>query len=232
MGRALLIEESADLRNSVSTYLQERGIDIYTARGVSDARALLPALKPDVTTLDLDFADGDGFALIEDINRAGSRCLIVSERDQVQDRIRALALGADDYVAKPIHLEELYLRLRNIIANRRPQSADSHSSILSLNGLKIDLVSRALLNRDGSPKSALTETELSLLRVLTDQMDRIVSKEALSMAVNGRTLPHNNRSLDVAISRLRLKLKSTDVGAELRSVRQAGYMLSRTREAF
>jgi DNA-binding response OmpR family regulator len=229
MERALLVEESADLRNAFSEYLQERGIDIYIARGVSDARALLPAVKPDVTTLDVDFEDGDGFGLIEDIGRAGSRCLILSERDQVEDRIRALSLGADDYVKKPINLEELYLRLRNILANRRPQNVDGGSAIVDLNGVKVDLVSRALVNRDARPGSELTETELSLLRILTDAMDRIVHKETLFMGVYGRPYTPNTRSLDVSISRLRQKLKSTDIGVELRSVRQAGYMLSRAR---
>jgi two-component system KDP operon response regulator KdpE len=228
MGRALLVEESAELRNKFSEYLQERGIDVYVARGAADARALLPALKPDVTTLDIDFADGDGFNLIEDIGRAGSRCLIISDRDQVQDRIRALSLGADDYVTKPIDLEELYLRLRNILANRGANRAAADVAVIDLHGVKVDLVSRALLNRNGAPGPELTETELSLLRVLADAMDRVIHKEQLFMTVYGRSYTTGTRSLDVTVSRLRLKLKATDIAVELRSVRQAGYMLSQS----
>lgn len=227
MGRALLIEESAALRTSFSDYLQSRGIQTYTARGVSDARALLPALRPDVTTLDLDMQEGDGFDLIEQITSAGSRCLIVSMRDRVQDRIRALELGADDFVTKPIDLEELYLRLRNILVHRRPQTVDANNPVLDLNGVKVDLVTRALLNAENKPGAELTESELALLRILAENMDRVVSKETLFAAIHGRSYSPTTRSLDVGISRLRIKLKTSESGAEIRSVRQAGYLLSR-----
>jgi two-component system KDP operon response regulator KdpE len=229
MGRALLVEESAELRATLSEYLQGRGIDIYLARGAADARALLPAIKPDVTTLDLDFEDGDGFDLIEDIGRAGSRCLVVTDRDQVKDRLRALSLGADDYMTKPVHLEELYLRLRNIVTHRSANAAAANAAIIDINGVKIDLVRRALLNRDGAVGPELTESELALLRVLAEGMDRIVHKDKLFETVYGRPYTPGTRSLDVSVSRLRLKLRSTDIPVELRSVRQAGYMMSQSR---
>ena len=227
MGRALLIEESADLRASFQNYLQERGIETFTAKGVTDAKALLSAVKPDITALDIDLHDGDGYALIEQINRVGSRCVIVSMRGELQDRIKALSLGADDYVAKPVDLEELYLRVRNILAHRRPAGDGGSNPVLDLNGVKVDLVTRALLSREGRPGAELTETELSLLRILTENMDRIVSKETLYQAIHGRSYSPTTRSLDVGISRLRIKLKSSGVGVEIRSVRQAGYLLSR-----
>ncbi len=131
-------------------------MDVYVARGAEDARALLPALRPDVTTVDIDFADGEGFELIEDISRAGSRCLIMSDRDEVEDRLRALSLGVDDYVTKPIHLEELYLRLRNIVTNRGANGAAKNVAVIDLNGVKVDLVTRSLLNSNGAPGPELT----------------------------------------------------------------------------
>jgi len=229
--RALLIEDPSAFRTACSEYLQTRGIDTYTARGLSDARALLPAVKPHVTTLDLDLQDGDGFELIGDIIDAGSRCLILSASDQVQDRIRALSKGADDYLVKPVNLEELYLRLRNILANRRSGIGAVDNAIMDLQGIKVDLVTRALLNSGGSQGPQLTETDLSLLRLLAENINRTVSKELLFDRVYGRPYSPGTRSLDVGISRLRIKLKSTDVRAEIRSVRDAGYLLAREEPA-
>jgi DNA-binding response OmpR family regulator len=231
LGRVLLIEGSAQLQATISEYFRERGIDIYAAYGVEDARAILSALKPDVTILDLDLEDADAFTLIEDIGKAGSRCLVLSVRDQPEDRIRALSIGADDFVTKPAEIEEVFLRIRNILANRRSLSVSVNPSIIDLQGIKVDLVSRALLNRNMQPGADLTETELSLLQILTDSIGRVVSKEALFESIHGRPYTSSTRSLDVSISRLRLKLKSVDAGAEIRSVRQAGYILSRTSDA-
>ena len=77
----------------------------------------------------------------------------------------------------------------------------------------------------------LSETELSLLRILSDNIDRVVSKDALFQEIYGRPYTPTTRSLDVGVSRLRAKLKSSGVGVEIRSVRSAGYMLLRDRRS-
>jgi two-component system, OmpR family, response regulator len=231
LGRVLLVEGSAELRSSLSEYLRSRGIDSYTAYGVTDARPLLTALNPDVTILDLDLEDGDAFDLIDDIAKVGSRCLILTARDRAEDLIRGLSSGADDFVAKPIEIEEVYLRICNILANRRLQSAGANADIvIDLQGIKVNLVTRTLLGSGDAPGADLTETELSLLRILTENIGRVVSKEVLFESVHGRPSTSRTRSLGVSISRLRIKLKSIDVDTEIRSVRQAGYILSRASE--
>jgi DNA-binding response OmpR family regulator len=230
MGRVLLVEGSAQ-RTSLSEYLQSREIDSYRAYRATDARALLSALIPDVTILDLDLEDGDAFDLIDDIAKVGSRCLIMSSRDRAEDLIRGLSSGADDFVAKPIEMDEVYLRICNILANRRLQSAGANADIvIDLQGIKVNLVTRTLLGSGDAPGADLTETELSLLRILTENIGRVVSKEVLFESVHGRPSTSRTRSLGVSISRLRIKLKSIDVDTEIRSVRQAGYILSRASE--
>ena len=230
-GRVLLVAEPADVRAAMQDYLQSRGLDTFAARGVADASELLPAIKPDVTVLALDFEDGDGYDLIARAIEAGSSCVVVSGRDEVKDRVRALALGADDYVAKPVDLEELYLRLRNILAHRLPNGANRSGAILDLNGVKIDLVTRSLMGRDGHPDVELTESELALLRILTENMDRLVAREAIYVALKGRPYQPTSRALDVGVSRLRIKLKAAGAAAGIRSVRQAGWLLSRENPA-
>jgi DNA-binding response OmpR family regulator len=189
LGRVLLVEGSAALRTSLSEYLRSRGIDSYTACGVTDARALLAALNPDVTILDLELEDGDAFDLIDDIAKVGSRCLILTSRDRSEDLIRGLSSGADDFVAKPIEIEEVYLRVCNILANRRLQSVGvgaSNNIVIDLQGIKVNLVTRTLLGGDDTPGADPTETELSLLRILTENIGRVVSKEVLFESVHGR----------------------------------------------
>jgi DNA-binding response OmpR family regulator len=231
LGRVLLVLGSAPLQAIFSEYFRERGIEVYSAYGVTDARALLPALAPEVTILDLDVADGDAYDLIEDIGKAGSRSLILSARDQLEeDRIRALSVGADDLIAKSTEVEEVYLRVRNILANSRSRTIAFSDSIVDLQGIKVDLVTRVLLTRDMAPGPDLTETELLLLQLLTDNIDRVVTKKALFEKIRGGRYESGSRSLDVRVSKLRIKLKSIDIGVEIRSVRQAGYILSRTSE--
>jgi len=227
MARALIIEESPELRKAFSEFLQERGIETFTARGASDATTLLAVLKPEITVLDVDFRDGDALLLIEQIARVGSRCLIISDPTQIQVRIRVLSLGVDDYLGKPVDLEEFYLRIRNILRSHAQNNEVAKNTILDLNGVKVDLMTRTLLDKNGQPGAELTEHELSLLRMLSASLDRVVSKEILFEVIHHRPGAPTTRSLDVAISRLRIKLKSSDVGMELRSVRQVGYMLSR-----
>ena len=227
MARALLIEPSVPLLADYADFLASRGFDIYTARGANEALALLTAVRPEVTALDVDLQELDGFKLIRAIRDQDSRCLVVSERDDPQDRVRALALGADDYVIKPFELEELFLRLRNMLANRPAPASETQSYVLDVNGLRIDLMTRALLTLEGKPGAELTTTEFSVLRVLAEKIDRVVRKDELFAATRSASYSDTTRSLDVAISRLRVKLRSAGAHFEVRSVRQAGYILSR-----
>ena len=171
--------------------------------------------------------DGDAFELIDEIAKVGSRCLILTARDRAEDLIRGLSSGADDFVAKPIEIEEVYLRICNILANRRLQSAGANNNVvIDLQGIKINLVTRTLLGSGDAPGADLSETELSLLRILTENIGRVVSKEVLFESVHGRLSTSRTRSLGVSVSRLRIKLKSIDTDIEIRSVREAGYILA------
>jgi DNA-binding response OmpR family regulator len=227
MSRALLIEDSAILRTSYSEYLANRGLDIYTAHGPADAMALLSAIRPEVTALDIDFREADGFEMIERICATGSLCLVVSDSDSQEDRIRALSLGADGYVSKPVELEELFLHLRNMLAHRQAAQPEAQSTILELNGVRVDLMTRALLTPEGERRAELTASELTMLRILADNLERVVSKETLFAAMRGEAYSSATRSLDVGVSRLRIKLRNSGAPVDVRSVRQAGYILSR-----
>jgi DNA-binding response OmpR family regulator len=111
------------------------------------------------------------------------------------------------------------------------QSVGANNDIvIDLQGIKVNLVTRTLLAGGGAQGVDLTETELSLLRILTENIGRVVSKEVLFESIHGRPSTSQTRSLGVSVSRLRIKLKSIDADAEIRSVRQTGYIFSRAGE--
>ncbi len=223
--RVLLVENSAALRTTFAQYLNDRGLTTFTARGVGEARAMLPSVLPDVTVLDLGLEDGDGVDLIEEIVKSGSYCLIVSIRSQLEERIKALELSADDFIAKPVDLEELYLRIRNMAAHPRGRTAPESESIVDLSGVKIDLATKAILGSRGPTGVELTETEYLLLRTLSRNRNAIVSKDTLSRQAFGRRYISTSRSLDVMISKLRAKISTANHHINIQSIRGVGYVL-------
>ncbi len=227
--RALVIEGDQTLRVSLFPYFQKSGVDLYGAASLEDARALLPVLKPAVAIVDRELRDGDGLDFVGDAVQAGARAMIVSERYAAADRVRALTLGAHEYLAKPADPEEVYLRVRNLLASQ-PQETESGTIVREFGGVRIDLSTRAVLQPDGSPAEELTETEFAVLRTLAERMDQIVSREALHPVVTGEPRAEKpSRAIDTCVSRLRVKLRAADAGVEIRSVRQAGYLFRRER---
>lgn len=225
--RVLAIEPSAARRAALTEYLHERDLEIYTAQGAADALPLLAALTPDITLIDLDLPNEEGYSLIAAAGAIGSLSMVASREITAEERMRALSQGAQFFISAGATLEELELRIRNIFqCIARMQSANANP-VVDLSGVRVDLVSRSVLGRSGAPGAELTDSEFSLLRLLTDNQDRIVSKEALFRAIHEGDYSPTTRSLDVCVSRLRIKLKSSDAGVEIRSVRQAGYMLTR-----
>jgi DNA-binding response OmpR family regulator len=225
MKRALVIAETSETTTKLCEFLRARGIDIITASAVPDATGLLYDLRPDVTILDREVTNGYSLEMIPEIVRAESRCVIISTRNEVHDRVIALQMGADDYVGKPIDNEEVYLRVRNILRYNR--DGDDIKHILNLQGIKVDLAMRVLLKRDGTRGPAIRDTELSLLRLLAGSVNRIVSREALFACMHEGPYDARSRTVDVGLSRLRIKLKATDPNIDIRSVRSAGYILLR-----
>ena len=227
--RALVIEGEQALRLSLSPFFQKSGLDLYGAASLGDARALLPVLNPAVTIVDRELQDGDGLDLVGNSVHAGARAVIVSTRNAAADRIEALNLGAHEYIGKPADPEEVFLRVRNLLATQAPAN-DVGAIVREFGGVRIDLSTRTILRPDGGAGEELTETEFAVLRMLAGQMDQIVSRETLHPVVTGcEAILKPTRAIDTCVSRLRVKLRSADVGIEIRSVRQAGYLFRRER---
>ncbi|WP_305805306.1 response regulator [Stenotrophomonas sp. YIM B06876] len=222
--RILLIEDDQKLAEGLLRALAQSGHacdHVTTAQQVPGSVAVVDY---DLLILDLGLPDADGLELLAQLRRDGLQApvLILTARDGIEDRIRGLDSGADDYLAKPFALGELEARLR-ALARRRGQAA-SHRSI---GRLVFDTGNRSLQLDDGT-RLDLTARELALIEILLQQPGRVVSKQRLFDAVYNWDADASLSVIEVHMSRLRRKLADADTQVGIRMLRGLGYRLEST----
>jgi len=225
--RLLIVEDDAPLASGLRRMLEAEGYAVdVTARG---EEAVLAASQErfDLVILDIGLPQMDGFEVLRRLRAGASAArpmpvLVLTARDAVDDRVRGLDLGADDYMAKPFAMPELTARVRALL--RRSQA---HGDPRIVHGpLAIDTVARRAFLR-GEPLE-LAAREWAVLEVLLAKVEKIVSKEAIIQAVAGWGDDLSPNAIEVYISRLRSKLEPT--GIRIRTVRGFGYMLEEFKE--
>ena len=222
--RILIVEDDATLASGIARILEGEGhaVDVLT----SGEQAVLGARQErfDMIILDVGLPGIDGFEVLRRLRAAGQKIpvLVLTARDALDDRVRGLDLGADDYMAKPFAMPELAARVRALV--RRSQAQTDPKIVHG--PLALDtLARRAHLN--GEPLE-LAAREWAVLEVLLARVEKIVSKESIIQAVAswGEELTPN--AIEVYVSRLRAKLEPA--GVKIRTVRGFGYMLEEYRE--
>ena len=215
--RLLLVEDNIALAEALARALKQSGYAIDIARSSKEADGWLGSQQYDLILLDLGLPDGDGAEVLRRY-RARKRqtpVLVLSARDAVDERIRLLNLGADDYLVKSGAIEELEARVRALI--RRSQGITEPEIVLGK--LRLDLNGqRAFV---GVASLDLNAREWSALVYLAARRDRIVSKEQLMDALYGWEGANSVNAVEKVISRLRSKLM--DAGITVRSIRGLGY---------
>ncbi|GAA2546149.1 response regulator transcription factor [Pseudonocardia hydrocarbonoxydans] len=213
--RVLVVEDAEAIRTAVLTGLTGAG---FHAAGRADGAALerdLEAFRPDLVVLDVMLPGRDGFALLEVVRRhSDAGVLMLTARDAVDDRLRGLHGGADDYVVKPFALAELLARVTAVLRRmgRTP-------STVEVGDLLVDAAAGAV-SRAGVPIE-LTATELRLLDYLAAQRGRVVGKGQILTRVWGYT-EYDPNLVEVHVSALRRKLGEPRL---LHTVRGLGYVL-------
>ena len=218
--RLLLVEDNHPLADVICRALQQVGYVIDWAKNCREADCWLLGQQYDVVLLDLGLPDADGADVLRRLRAAGNRTpvLVLSAREAVDERVRLLDLGADDYVVKPIALNELEARVRSLI-RRSHGIADPE---ISVGDLRLDTVGRRALVRDKPLE--LNARELAALEYITVRARRIVTKEQLLQALYGWQDDINSvNAVEKLISRLRTKLEGS--GVIIRTVRGLGYSL-------
>jgi two-component system response regulator QseB len=215
--KILLIEDDLDLGNGVRIALGDQGMDVVWVRQLTDAEAHLLTGGCDLVLLDLNLPDGDGLQLLARLRRERQSLpvLILSARDALNDRLRGLDSGADDYLVKPFELAELLSRVRALA--RRSYGFDGES--LELRGIVLHVPTRRVTVH-GKPVD-LTASEYELLKTLLMRADRVVTRRSLEeQALPGSQAIASN-SLDVHMANLRRKIGEGYV----RTVRGVGYVI-------
>lgn len=215
--KVLLLEDDLELGNGVRIALLQQGMDVVWVRRLSDAAGSLDAHIFDMVLLDLGLPDGDGFELLGRLRRHRKNLpiLILSARDGLQDRLRGLDGGADDYLVKPFALAELLSRVRALA--RRSYGFDEGQ--LTLRGLALHESTRAVTVNGRDVE--LSRCEFDLLALLLKCMGRVVTRRALEQQVLPGGPTNESNALDVHISNLRRKIGKDYV----RTVRGIGYVV-------
>ncbi len=215
--RVLVVEDDPDLNRQLSEALKEAGYAVDTATDGEDGHFLGDTEPYDAVILDLGLPIMDGISVLEKWRRAGRAMpvLILTARDRWSDKVAGIDAGADDYVAKPFHVEEVLARVRALV--RRAGGLATNE--IELGPLRLDMRS-ARVSIDGNPIK-LTSHEYRVLEYLLHHRDRVVSRTELIEHLYDQDFDRDSNTIEVFIGRLRKKLP-----AELiETVRGLGYRI-------
>jgi two-component system copper resistance phosphate regulon response regulator CusR len=217
------VEDEPGIQRFLRRSLTEAGYQVQAAGDAGTAERLAVESSHDVLVVDLGLPDQDGLNLILRLRQLGlsSPVLILSARRSVDDRVRGLEQGGDDYLTKPFALAELLARLRNLLKRNKSNSTDA--TRLRVLDLELDLLRREA-SRNGEILS-LTTQEFVLLEYLCRNAGRVVTRSMILDQVWGMRIQPDTNVVDVHIYRLRGKVDREGQAPLIRTLRGVGYVL-------
>ena len=215
--RILYVEDEKLLADAVVHLLKKANIDVDWAEDGEEGLALAKKPVYDALVLDIMLPKMSGLEILEIIRKQGIKTpvIMLSALSEVEDKVKGLELGADDYLAKPFKTSELIARLNAL--SRRPALRDS--KVLSFADLKLDLENRTVNG------VSLTEKEALILEMLIKSGYKVVMKDYILGHVWGAEMLAEDNYVEVYISYLRRKLDSLDSKVKIKTVRGLGYKL-------
>ena len=226
--KILLVDDNAELTEMTKGILQKNGYEtVYTAGSCEEGLTLFLTKNPGLVILDIMLPDGDGFTLFRNMRENSTvPILFLSARDEDNDRLFGLGLGADDYITKPFLPEELVLRVGAILKRTYFLQEDKKDEVLLLSGRRISF-ENATVEHDGEI-TALTAKELLLLKKLFANRGNIVTFDALCQAVWNDNYYGYENSLMVHIRHLREKIEEDPSHPKwILTARGIGYRLAK-----
>ena len=218
--KILLIDDDRELGELLTQYLVRFNMDVIHSLNPTAGLEQLHQQHPDIVILDVMLPEMDGFQVLKEIRKHhGVPVVMLTARGELTDRIVGLELGADDYLPKPFEPRELVARINSVL--RRAELA-LQGDVFKSGNLTVDLKKRTV-HIDQRPID-LTTTEFDLLAFLLQGSGATLSRDAIMDSVRGIQWDAYNRSVDIAISRLRSKLNDDPKRPQyIKTIRGAGY---------
>jgi len=219
--RLLIVEDDPELASILADGLADHHYEVVVAADVPAARDRAVLGTYDVMILDVLLPGGSGFDLCAQIRSRGiaTPILMLTARDAIDDRVRGLEAGADDYLTKPFALDELVARIRTVL-RRFSREADGNIRVADL---EVDVPRREA--RRGGRVIDLTTREFDLLRLLAENAGRPVRRETILTRIWGVESEPETDAVKVYINHLRRKLNEGEVEDLIHSIRGFGYVL-------
>lgn len=217
--RILIVEDDLVLADGLKNSLIQSAYAVDLAVNGAEADGVLMYQNFDLVVLDLGLPKLSGFEVLKRLRSRGSKMpvLILTANDNIDDRVKGLDLGADDYLSKPFALAELEARARALI--RRGQVGGS--AIISVGKLQLDTVNHTASYNNASLN--LSARELAVLEILMQKTGKVVNKEQMLEKLCNFDEDISENALEVYLHRLRKKLDQSDIN--IRTIRGLGYML-------
>ncbi|MBO9608890.1 MAG: response regulator transcription factor [Paenibacillaceae bacterium] len=216
MDKVLLIEDDMMIGEMLAMYLSEEGFEVKRVENGTEGLTEIEAYQPDLILLDLVLPDVDGFELCAQIRSMTRQpMMIVSMRSEVSERVKAFALGADDYISKPFSMRELTARAAALIRRSRMAGgagipiagAETAATLESGEPLAIKLDPLRRLMSVGNQTVETTYSEFEIMRLFVEHAGKVFSREELIQAVRGFDSYVTDRAIDVHIVNLRRKIE-------------------------
>jgi DNA-binding response OmpR family regulator len=219
--KVLIVEDQERLGRFLKNGLSEHAYTVCLVGSCAAARDALCETNYDLIVLDLGLPDGDGMDLLREWRKSGFNepVLILSARDTVEDRIKGLDIGADDYLPKPFSLEELLARARSLLRRH----STSKDTVLEHRGIRLDLLGHTV-HVDGK-QMELTSREFALLEIFMHNVGRILPRTLISEKIWDAHYDVDTNLLDVYMSKLRAKFDTRLDQPLFKTVRGVGYQL-------
>ncbi|MBL6930550.1 MAG: response regulator transcription factor [Rhodospirillales bacterium] len=220
--RLLLVEDNQRLAETTKEGLEKESFTVDWFDTVGESEAAIETVSYDAIVLDLGLPDGDGMDILKQLRarKSSTPVLILTARDGVDDRVKGLDGGADDYLLKPFAMAELIARVRALL--RRPGGALGLA--LTAGNVSFDTAAREV--RVGENVISVSRREMGVLEQLMRRYGRVVPKDILEDKLYGFGEEVTSNSVEVHISRLRKRLSKANADISVHTLRGVGYLLS------
>lgn len=217
--RVLVVEDNALLRHHLTVQLRESGHQVDAAEDAKEADYFLNEHTPDIAIVDLGLPDEDGMSLIRRwrSHDVTIPIMVLTAREGWQDKVEVLGAGADDYVTKPFHLEEVVARMQALMR----RNSGLASQVISRPPFQVDL-SRRELSINGQ-LIKLTAFEYTIMETIIRNAGKVVSKDSLMLQLYPDAELRESHTIDVLMGRLRKKIQAEYAAEVIATVRGQGY---------